>query len=315
MRKDGKLVKNVDPMYSLAPYFMRERYDAQNMITVYAPYEPVHNYVIDARKRGYKISHMAVILAAYVRTLSEFNKLNRFVVNSRIYAHNDISVGMVVLRPGEADPSMSKMKFDLFDTVFDINDNINSYVEANNKVDSSNDSDKIFKILLKIPAFVFRFALGCLRVMDKHGLLPKAIIEASPFHNSLVFTNLASIRTNHIYHHVYGFGTTSIIMAMGNNVEVPTRKKGEIIFENMMPLGVVMDERVASGSYYARAFARMQEYLKNPVLLETPPEKVNVDYEFETLSERFKSEKTKQKEAKAKAKAEAKAAKKAAKNK
>ena len=104
-------------------------------------------------------------------------------------------------------------------------------------------------------------------------------------------------------------------MASGNNVEVPVRKKGEIEFETMIPLGVVMDERIASGHYYALAFARMQEYLKNPKLLETPPEKVNVDYEFETLSERFKTDETRAKEAKAKAKAEAKAAKKAAKQK
>jgi hypothetical protein len=47
----------------------------------------------------------------------------------------------------------------------------------------------------------------------------------------------------------------------------------------------------------------MQSYLKNPTLLETPPETIKVDYEFEGLSERFKSEKTKAKEAKKAAKA------------
>ena len=37
MRADGKRVKNVDPMYTLAPYFMRTRSDAQNAITVTVP--------------------------------------------------------------------------------------------------------------------------------------------------------------------------------------------------------------------------------------------------------------------------------------
>ena len=50
--------------------------------------------------------------------------------------------------------------------------------------------------------------------------------------------------------------------------------------------------------------------MKNPVLLETPPETVNVDYEFEGLSERFKTEKTKQKELKKAEKAKRKAEKK-----
>ena len=30
MRKDGKRVKNVDPMYTLAAYFMEERNDSQS---------------------------------------------------------------------------------------------------------------------------------------------------------------------------------------------------------------------------------------------------------------------------------------------
>ena len=43
MRADGKRVKNVDPMYTLAPYFMRNRSDAQNAITVTIPYENVND--------------------------------------------------------------------------------------------------------------------------------------------------------------------------------------------------------------------------------------------------------------------------------
>ena len=84
MRADGKIVKNVDPMYTLAPYFMRHRYDAQNMITVNVPYDNIHDYVIDARKKGIKLSHMTVVMAAIVRGFSQFPQLNRFVVNSKI---------------------------------------------------------------------------------------------------------------------------------------------------------------------------------------------------------------------------------------
>ena len=57
---------------------------------------------------------------------------------------------------------------------------------------------------------------------------------------SLGITNLASIRTNHIYHHCYEFGTTSVFMAMGNTREVPKRKGDEIVFEKCMPIGVTM---------------------------------------------------------------------------
>ena len=119
--------------------------------------------------------------------------------------------------------------------------------------------------------------VGLFKFLDKHGLLPKFIIDMSPFHNSLVISDLISIRTNHIYHHIYEFGTTSLFIAMGNLREVPHRKGNEIEFERCIPLGIVMDERICSGSYFALAFQRLKQYLKDPTLLETPPEQVIED--------------------------------------
>lgn len=51
--------------------------------------------------------------------------------------------------------------------------------------------------------------------LDKHGILPKAIIKASPFHTSAFLTNVASLGIDAIYHHLYDFGTTGIFLAMG----------------------------------------------------------------------------------------------------
>lgn len=99
----------------------------------------------------------------------------------------------------------------------------------------------------------------------------------SPFHASLLLSNLASIRTNHIYHHVYEFGTTSIAVTMGNMREVPRRKADGIEFERCLPLGIVMDERIASGSYFALAFRQFIKYIKNPQLLEGEPKVYNKD--------------------------------------
>ncbi len=311
MRADGKRVKNVDPMYTLAPYFMRTRSDAQNAITVTVPYENVHDYVLECRKRGFRTSHLAVVISAIVRTVSEFPQLNRFVVNSKIYAHNELKIGMVVLRPDGGNPSMSKMQFDLYDTVYDVNDRMEAFIAENNKVESNTKVDKLFGVLLSCGPLM-RFVLGTLRFLDKHGWLPKLITDLSPFHGSLVFTNLASIRTNHIYHHVYDFGTMGMVIAMGNNIETPKQKKGEIYLQKEIPFGIVMDERLADGHTYARAFARIEAYLRDPSLLETPPkdEDVRLDYRFEGLSERFKSEKTKKKEAKKAEKTRKKAEKK-----
>lgn len=277
MRADGKRVKNVNPMYTIAPYIMNKRVDSMNMITIDIPVEPIKEYLNAKRKEGINISHMCVILSAYIRTLKHFPELNRFVVNRKVYQRNEIAVGMVVLKPGEmGNGTMSKMYFDENNTIFEVNDIINKYVEENRESPENNGTEKIMKFLLSVPGLL-PVGVSLLKWLDNRGWLPKAVINMSPFHMSLGLTNLASIRTNHIYHHCYEFGTTSMFMAMGNSREVPKRKGNEIVFEKCMPIGVTMDERITSGSYFAMAFRKMSTYLRNPELLETSPEEEIVE--------------------------------------
>ena len=277
MRADGKRLRNTDPMYTVAAYVMSKRVDSMNMVTLDIPYDPIQEYLNKKRRKGVSLSHLGVIIAAYLRTAAEFPLLNRFIMNCKPYARNEFCVAMVVLKSGQMDNgTMSKMYFNMTDTIFDVNDTINKYVSDNREVPEKNGTEKMIKILLGAPG-VLRVGVGLFKFMDKHGLLPKKVIDMSPFHNSLCISNLASIRTNHIYHHCYEFGTTSVFITMGNLREVPRRSGGEIIFERCIPLGVVMDERIFSGSYFALAFRKIRKYLRNPELLELPPEVVNED--------------------------------------
>jgi len=272
-RKDGVRVplKDVEPMYLVAAHIMNKRVDSMNMISLDIPLEPMLNYVHKKRDEGTKISRLAIFLAAYLRVVAEFPELNRFVVNSKIYSRNELAVGMVVLKGSMTDGgTMSKIYFQPTDTVFDVQRKLTEYIDSNRQAQPNNGTEKIIKVLLSIPGLV-RVGVKLFKWMDRHNLLPKAIIDASPFHASLGITNLASIRTNHIYHHVYEFGTTSVAITMGNAREVPHRRQGEIVLEKCIPLGVVMDERICSGHYFAQAFARMKTYLANPTLLEGPP--------------------------------------------
>ena len=277
MRADGKRLRNTDPMYTVAAYVMNKRVDSMNMVTLDIPYDPIQNYLNEKRKQGIAISHLGVIIAAYLRTAAEFPLLNRFIMNCKPYARNEFCVAMVVLKSGEMDNgTMPKMYFKMTDTIFDVNGKINEYVSDNREVPEKNGTEKMIKILLGAPG-VLRVGVGLFKFMDKHGLLPKKVIDMSPFHNSLCISNLASIRTNHIYHHCYEFGTTSVFITLGNLREVAKRKGGEVVFERCIPLGVVMDERICSGSYFALAFRRMRKYMRNPELLELPPEVINED--------------------------------------
>ena len=49
---------------------------------------------------------------------------------------------------------------------------------------------------------------------------------------------------------------------------VPKRVKGDVVFQTCLPLGVVMDERICSGHYFASCFQNMRRYFAHPELLE-----------------------------------------------
>ena len=271
MRKDGTRVYNEDPVYYLIPYFLTKRYDAMNMITLDIPEEPMRIYMNAKRKEGQPVSHLAMLLTAYLRTVEKYPAINRFIVGKKIYQHNDVTVSMVVLKPGTDLDTMSKIHLDFQDDIFTVQKKITGYIDENRQLGEANALDRLMPKLIRMN-WLLGIVIGALRLMDRLGILPRALIDVSPFHASLLISNLASIRTNHIYHHVYQFGTTSVSITMGNMREVPRRSRDGIVFDRCMPLGVVMDERIANGHYLAQAFAEMKKLLAHPELMESRTE-------------------------------------------
>ena len=129
----------------------------------------------------------------------------------------------------------------------------------------------------KIPGPFIKFAVNTLMWMDKYNMLPKSIIELSPFHTSIFVTNLKSLGINHIFHHVYNFGTTGLFYAMGKEKTVPVIEKKEIVAQKQMGFGFVSDERFCDGLYFAMSLRVLRKIMKNPATLETPLEKKEED--------------------------------------
>lgn len=269
MRNDGRRIKSASPEYLVGAYLMHKRYDALNMTEVDVPLDPISAYVRAKRGEGIRLSHLGVILAAYVRTVAEFPLLNRFFVNKRPYARRECAVCMVVMKPGGDDGTTSKMTFELEDDIFAVQKTLDRFVDNNREEGDTNNTDSIARFMTKVPGLL-SFGSLLVRFLDRYGLLPRAIIDASPFHASILISNLASIGTGHIYHHVYNFGTTSIALTIGKTREVAVRHGSTVRFERCLPFGVSMDERICNGSYFAMAFARFKEYLADPTKLEGP---------------------------------------------
>ena len=61
-------------------------------------------------------------------------------------------------------------------------------------MDANNGTDKLVRLITFTPNFIIRFLVGTIKFLDRHGLLPGAILKVSPFHTSCFITNLKSIK-------------------------------------------------------------------------------------------------------------------------
>ena len=285
-RADGYRVRGNDAMYELVPYIMPYRYDASNSVTVDIDLNLMQDYIKKCRKKGINMSHMSIIIAGALRITAQNPFLNRFVMNRKIYSRNHFCVSFVTLQPGKTSDTVNKLYFNLDDDIFTVNNKVQEAIERTQQPTSQNALDKLMASLVRIP-FLVGAAVGVLKFIDKYFTLPFSLINASPFHTSLFITNLASIRTNAIYHHLYEFGTTGIFISMGQP-EKRVEKNGETVEERkIMPLGIVTDERIANGHYYGRCFRELNRYYRNPELLEVPPEKIVKDPDVKKKNPKF----------------------------
>jgi hypothetical protein len=277
MRPDGRRLKSLDPMFSIIPHIMPKRYDAQVMFDTEINYSKLRAYLNAKRKEGRNISFMALFTAAYLRVLTQYPELNRFVVNKKIYARNEYCVSFVTLKDGNlAEDKLEtviKVHFTLQDTVFDVADKIDGHIKENRKQQTVNFTDKLAKFFMSAP-FLSRTAINIVKSADRFGLLPKKLIDGFPFHSSMWITNLASIYLGPVFHHIYDFGTTSMFVSIGM-VKNSINLKGEK--EQIVPLGVVADERIAAGITFSKAFGLMKRIFADPTVLEAPPESVRED--------------------------------------
>lgn len=275
-RSDGFLVKGIDPVVALTPYIMPMRCDAQVMTVLKLPYEPLARYVAEKRMEGHQITFMEMILSAYVRSISQLPELNRFIANKRFYTRKEIVVSFAVLQDtadGSDKENIAKCRFDPRDTVFDVASRIREAIAQTRKETADNSTLKVATIL-KNPLIANAVVLLG-KLLDRYGLLPKYLIDASPFHTGLFFSNNASVGLPPVMHHIYNFGTTSQFVVIGNiEREVGLDNDGQPVRRRILPMSVVADERICAGIVYSRFLQSFQRYLANPTMLESPPETV-----------------------------------------
>ena len=279
-RRDGRLLRSLDPFYRFAPFIMKFKNDANNSFADSIEITEVDRFLKKKRLEGFPgMGMLHVFLASYVRVISQKPALNRFVAGQRIYARNNIEVILIVKKTMsiEAGETSIKVIFDPQDTISDIYHKINAEVEKI-KNGQDTDTDDVAKTLMKIPRVILKFLIFFLNMLEYFGKLPKSLVQASPFHGSLFVTDLGSIGIPPVYHHLYNFGTIPLFLAFGTKRRAfESQSDGTVAEKKYVDYTLVLDERICDGFYFAQVFKYLKSFIRHPQQLDVPPETVVED--------------------------------------
>ncbi len=280
-RKDGRLLRSLPAFSKFIPFIMPTRNDASNLYE-----ESMEVTVVDRRLRqlrvaGYKgIGMLHFLIAAYIRLISMLPGLNRFVVGRRIYARHDICVVMTVKRALSIDATETTIKvyFEPTDTIFDVYRKMNEKIEEIKASDENNNTEAVAEAICRLPRILLRLVIQILRIMDYFGWLPESLTDASPFHGSMIITDLGSLRIGPVFHHIYNFGTLPAFIAFGAKHHVyELDRHGNMVDRKYVDLKFTLDERTVDGHYWAQAFQAWRYLFQHPEILEAPPTRVVED--------------------------------------
>ena len=280
-RKDGRRIRTLPAFNNFIPFIMPVRNDATNYYDESFEITEVEQFLRRLRADGCThISPLHFLIAAYVRGAAAYPGVNRFVVGRRIYAHHTIEVVMTVKRELslEGEETTIKVTFDPTDTIRDVYRKFNEKVEEIKNSPEENGTEKAAAILCKAPRWLLRFVITILRALDYYGKLPRALTDVSPFHGSMIITDLGSIGIGPVFHHIYNFGTLPAFVAFGSKRRcVELNADGQPEKRVYLDCKFSLDERIVDGYYYAKFFRLYRRLFHHPELLEVPPDKVAED--------------------------------------
>lgn len=282
-RVEGRKLRTIEPITTVAPFIMPSRVGASNYIQDSVPMSYLDSYIHKKRNDNMPgLGAMHLLVSSYIRTVSQCPGINRFLSGLRIYARHNIEIIMAVKQEMKLDAPETMIKFEfspdatLYDVYNEFNAKISEYKNTNTNEDNAFDS--LAKFLGYIPRFILSFIIKFLGFLDYFGWLPRFLTKLSPFHGSLVITSMASLGIPSLYHHLYDFGNVPMFISFSTiRRQNEMDKEGNIKTIRYLDLNFTTDERICDGHYYAHALKLIKKYLKNPELLEIPPEQVIKD--------------------------------------
>ena len=273
-RKDGKLIRELDSLHFITGILYPNRCDNEAYISETVDLTALNAYIAkkNETETEFRYTLFHCVVAALAKTILLRPKLNRFIANCNFYQRNETSLSFVVKKQfsDHGAEALAVLKATEADTAESVHEYIRQQVTVcrSDKVDSSTESMDIFN---KLPRFISKTGVKFICWLDRHGWVPKSLIETDPYYTSCVISNLGSIKLKCGYHHLTNWGTCSLFCIIGEKKMRPVyAPDGSFEMRETLDLGLTIDERLADGYYYSKSVRLLKTLLQNPELLDKP---------------------------------------------
>lgn len=276
-RPDGRKLRTLDPLFCVAPYIMRQRSGSSNFFSGSVDITQADRYIRDKRRENMPgLGMLHFFIAAYIRTVSQKPALNRFVSGQKIYARFGIDINLTVKKEltVTGQETTVKVHFEPTDTIYDVYNKVQDAVAQAKQKGDSNDTDRAARIFRLIPGLALKFVIRIFETMDYFGILPRALLELSPFHGSIFISDLGSVGLPPVNHHLYDFGNIPVFLCFGVKSRLKNEDESQ---QRFIDFTITIDERICDGFYFAGVLRLVQKIFKNPSMLDTAPDTVVED--------------------------------------
>jgi hypothetical protein len=274
-RKDGVWLKDIPAMNRIMPALMPNRADNEAHISVDIDLRPMNAYLekLNEGREDDKYTFFHIVSAAIAKAFVLRPKMNRFIVNNKMYQRNDITVAFTVKKRfnDHAEEALAFFKYDPKETIFTYHEKIMKVIHSTKSYEEKDTSTGAMDIVTKLPQWMITAIVKLVLWLDKHGWAPDFLIGSDPNHAAVFLTNLGSIGLECGYHHLVNWGTNSCFIVIGKkHMKMDYDKDGNEDLHEVIPIGITLDERIADGYYYSGTVALVKELLEHPSLLEMP---------------------------------------------
>ena len=274
-RRDARLVK-APGLQTIMGYLWPKRTDCEVYISDKVDATELLKY-LERKNAGhpeYKTTIFHAAITAMARMVKERPLMNRFIQGYRIYERDEITISFVAKRrfADGADEALMVLVPRDEDNLDSISRRIVGDIRETRKSETSTGGvDALLDSLARLPRLLLMIIVRVVRWLDFWGINPKALTEGDPNYTTILTSNLGSIKTPSVYHHLNNYGTNSIMITVGTlHKEEILMPDGTKEIRDVVDYGATLDERIADGFYFARSLKLVKHIFAHPELLDRP---------------------------------------------